>query len=409
MSTIVTSPVSPRRAEWQRGDIPRLSYRNPIPADESLPEHLNTTKAGKRVTVPALSIREIREALPREKTIPVSSPTMVQPQKGKKSFLGSIFAKEPSMAALDQVAQQMMQQHNAVSTKSIPYVSQQKMPNHVPKVNSKWDGVPEYVKSREKEEKDKVKAARRISLLPTISRSRSGEIEQHAPRQRRNSNEGSTAESWDSRSTDSRPVYQDSMSMRPASIYSASSNGSITIASQPFSEQSQYSVSSTGMRSSEFSPLYPNEMNSPLNGLQRTSMGVTISTNNSRSDQSPRIRTSTADTVPDYTSSPIPTPLENSPRTPGFFPDDGISLDAQILRKQPLSSIQPQILPVPVGAKKGGKQPMRSDTHSGRRVHSNTAIRIDTAPWEVFELPTESVKIARSSRSRGHISSKSER
>jgi hypothetical protein len=67
--------------------------------------------------------------------------------------LGFLSLKEPSQVALEQFAEQQRKQ-NANSGTSTPqsrtssnYVGQ-KLPNSVPRVNSKWDGVPDSVKNR---------------------------------------------------------------------------------------------------------------------------------------------------------------------------------------------------------------------------------------------------------------------
>lgn len=79
-----------------------------------------------------------------------------QPQannKKKNGMLGFLTLKEPSTSALEQFAEQ---QKKAAAAKSgarstavgQPNVSTQKLPEHVPKVNSKWDGLPEDARKK---------------------------------------------------------------------------------------------------------------------------------------------------------------------------------------------------------------------------------------------------------------------
>jgi len=70
------------------------------------------------------------------------------PQEEKRSKRGNVFAfltlKEPSQQAFQEYAQLQRQQAALKSTSSakLATVSQQKLPVDVPKVNSKWDGMP---------------------------------------------------------------------------------------------------------------------------------------------------------------------------------------------------------------------------------------------------------------------------
>lgn len=73
--------------------------------------------------------------------------------KKKNGMMGFLTLKEPSTSALEQFAEQ---QKKAAAAKtggrspagSLPAVSAQKLPEHVPKVNSKWDGLPEDARKK---------------------------------------------------------------------------------------------------------------------------------------------------------------------------------------------------------------------------------------------------------------------
>ncbi|KAF7196492.1 hypothetical protein HII31_02220 [Pseudocercospora fuligena] len=80
-------------------------------------------------------------------------------QKGKvpgkrksAGVLGFLTLKEPSTSALEEFAAQ--ERRKMVNQRVLPGVSSQKLPDHVPKVNSKWDGLPQL-----KTEKDKTRAS----------------------------------------------------------------------------------------------------------------------------------------------------------------------------------------------------------------------------------------------------------
>ncbi|EUC30963.1 hypothetical protein COCCADRAFT_7085 [Bipolaris zeicola 26-R-13] len=151
--------------------IPRLRYRNPLPS-ASLPKSFHGSGPH-----PAYSTQEPPVAPDPNSNLPSTlAPSPSQPalvtssslaslhsstsssgndskssKKKKKtsSVLGFLSLKEPSQAALDQIVQQQRKQNSGSSTPpSATYHASQKLPPHVPKVNSKWDGVPESVKQR---------------------------------------------------------------------------------------------------------------------------------------------------------------------------------------------------------------------------------------------------------------------
>ena len=89
---------------------------------------------------------------------PTMSSTSLPPRpqsnvsKTKSGFLSGLFgAKEPSAQALADYQKQLMKQGNGrVTAVGLPGVSSAKLPPTVPKTNSKWDGVPQIVKEKEK-------------------------------------------------------------------------------------------------------------------------------------------------------------------------------------------------------------------------------------------------------------------
>ena len=112
-----------------------------------------------------------------------------QPTKSKKkpSFLGTLFTKEPSTDAFlqmqDQTRKQIAQSPGQRSFPSISGVSSVKIPEHVPKVNSKWDGMPR--RSKEDSDKKYSRSDSQISSPRTSSaRSRSANPERSKRRPR---------------------------------------------------------------------------------------------------------------------------------------------------------------------------------------------------------------------------------
>ena len=96
----------------------------------------------------------------------LSPPERAKSAKKKSSSLFSFLsAKEPSTQAWldyqESIRKQQERQDGKITAVGMPMVSSQKLPAKVPKVNSKWDGVPEAVVQREKARK----AAARRSML----------------------------------------------------------------------------------------------------------------------------------------------------------------------------------------------------------------------------------------------------
>lgn len=125
--------------------------------------------------------------------------------KKKGGVLGFLTLKEPSTNALEQFA---AEQKKAAAVKTgratavgLTSVSKQKLPEHVPKVNSKWDGLPED--ARKKLENERKRSHETGSLFTTNTR------------QSRRSDNSSSSSSNSTR----RPIG--SMSSRPSSMDSA--------------------------------------------------------------------------------------------------------------------------------------------------------------------------------------------
>ncbi|KAK7521980.1 hypothetical protein IWZ03DRAFT_357557 [Phyllosticta citriasiana] len=122
--------------------IPRLTYRNHIPQDGT----------------------DSIEPVSKRRSDSVTADK--KPKKSKMraiSLLGFLAVKEPSANALDHFARQEQRRAEAKGSISIASMSHQKMPEGVPKVNTKWDGLPEAVKTRPGTSTDRQSTARSFS------------------------------------------------------------------------------------------------------------------------------------------------------------------------------------------------------------------------------------------------------
>ena len=114
---------------------------------------------------------------------PTSSPATSAPSKSSASAIrkdkkgGSLFSflsvKEPSAQAFEdyqnQIRKKSQGQKGRPTPVGMPGVSSAKLPPTVPKVNTKWDGVPLALKEREKE-KEKAKDPKRLSVSAASSK-----------------------------------------------------------------------------------------------------------------------------------------------------------------------------------------------------------------------------------------------
>ncbi|MCJ1419217.1 hypothetical protein MMC32_005570 [Xylographa parallela] len=109
---------------------------------------------------PDVPIRGTSSASKTSNFIPPSLPKAPSPMKKKRSSVFSFFTvKEPSTQAWldyqENLRKQQPTRQGRVSAVGLPMVSSAKLPPTVPKVNSRWDGVPDSVIQREKEKKAK--------------------------------------------------------------------------------------------------------------------------------------------------------------------------------------------------------------------------------------------------------------
>ncbi|KAJ4382887.1 hypothetical protein N0V86_002112 [Didymella sp. IMI 355093] len=171
--TARSPPAGPR--------IPKLKYRNPLPPDQiSLPSQtpaqetprpsLQRQSSATSSDVPPSSYRPSFETTASTTSSNLASITSSNSSSNdsktskKKKKSSSVFSflslKEPSQLALEQFADQQRKQGNDRGSVSPSNASvktgatggtfaSKKLPDNVPKVNSKWDGIPDAVKKRQ--------------------------------------------------------------------------------------------------------------------------------------------------------------------------------------------------------------------------------------------------------------------
>ena len=136
-------------------------------------------------------------------------------KKDKKggSFFNFVSVKEPSAQAFEEYQNAMRKKRGRATALGMPGVSSAKLPPTVPRVNSKWDGVPQAVK-----EKDKVKHSLRLSVSGSVpSQQRDGIAGQTAAPRSRAGSANSNGDGnglakiygWDTASSSSSSVAKD--------------------------------------------------------------------------------------------------------------------------------------------------------------------------------------------------------
>lgn len=171
------APAPDLTAQAPPARIPKLKYRNPLPADQiSLSSHTSpdpTRPALQRLTstessnVPSSLHRPSFETTASTTSSSLASTTssnsssndskISKKKKKSNSVFGFLSLKEPSQVALEQFAEQQRKQGNGKGTtspssssiKTSGTFASKRLPADVPKVNSKWDGIPDAVKKRQ--------------------------------------------------------------------------------------------------------------------------------------------------------------------------------------------------------------------------------------------------------------------
>lgn len=177
MASITPNTLTQKRPQLY---MPKLQYRNSSTADVARPNRPDSVRtdstnsfaatASTRSTFSDISDQcpspgdamPLRDApQPDESQSSKSKPSLRSPQvladrpkKKGKSFFRYFSVKEPSQQAFEEYQRQMRKKGNTPDSRGawagISGVSSTKMPHTVPKVNSKWDGVPQALKDKER-------------------------------------------------------------------------------------------------------------------------------------------------------------------------------------------------------------------------------------------------------------------
>ena len=177
MAAVPSFPSMTNRRTGNQPHIPRLTYRNG-PSTTSISDHsiltVGTESSGfSNSTCPTSAPPSTYAGSPRSCRFaegalsPLSldgasdtrTPSQIpsfqvarEPKKKSSSFIKFFSVKEPSSQAFDAYQEQMKKrgttQSGKANTVGLPGVSSAKLPPTVPKVNSKWDGVPQIKKDK---------------------------------------------------------------------------------------------------------------------------------------------------------------------------------------------------------------------------------------------------------------------
>lgn len=303
--------------------LPKLTYRNKSSDTESIntvSTDVSRTTISTNVTSPLqstfcpspreppsdLSIRH-SSARPTTDASSTAPRTPKNPSKKKSSFFSGIFgAKEPSAQAFADYEKQLLKNHQGRSNHAgIPGVSSAKLPPTVPKVNSRWDGVPQSLKEKEKEKQQQELAGRKpmIGQSRDISSSRSAETSVSQRRQSRGTLGASSTHSNSSNALaelygwESKPV-------------SSSSSAIVDFASEQRPSTSRLQTSHSAPPPSDRPPPLERSTQFPPRNLPLPSARP----NPYFEQPSPSLSTSL--NPPSHSNSPALTPYESLPVTP---------------------------------------------------------------------------------------------
>ncbi|KAH4844656.1 hypothetical protein HBI51_204510 [Parastagonospora nodorum] len=171
------APGADLTAQCPPARMPKLKYRNPLPTTESTPSlesrrdsahqspdaeesrSLSSTNSSPSNYTPSIDTASLTSSSLASTAPSVASSDDAQSSKKKKKtgVFGFLSLKEPSKDAFKQYAEAQRKQAAEKGAPSPPSTrgstsssfTAKKLPDSVPKVNSKWDGVPEIVKKQQ--------------------------------------------------------------------------------------------------------------------------------------------------------------------------------------------------------------------------------------------------------------------
>lgn len=174
--------------------IPKLKYRNPLPTGETTPSletRRDSTQQPRDLDEPPATSfpNTSSDHVPSFDTANLTSPSLASTassvassddsrsskKKKKTGVLGFLSLKEPSQDAFKQYAEMQRKQAAEKGTPSpsssnrpMSSYSAKKLPENIPKVNSKWDGVPDSIKNKHRKSSGSSKK-NRYSILSQTS------------------------------------------------------------------------------------------------------------------------------------------------------------------------------------------------------------------------------------------------
>lgn len=336
--------------------LPKLTYRVRSPDNESINSNSNSNNIAS-VTTPtdptsplyASSCSSSRESAINRHSLSMrppsitpstgAKPSMATPKK-KSGFLTGLFAKEPSAQALADYEKRLLKQgRNRTSTMGLPGVSSAKLPPTVPKVNSKWDGVPQTVKEREKQKQEHKKSmsghSRNASTVrPALPETRPSSTSESQRRLSRGTLGGLS-------------THSNGSSNRLADLYGWESKPTSSSSSAIVDFAAAHRPATARMQSSHSAPPAP-ERSLPL---ERTSVFPPHTTLHPPASarpilQQPLPSPSNAPYPPSPSYSPALTPFESLPTTPeGTLPQTAIP--SPLIGAKPRDDIKTTIVEAP--------------------------------------------------------------
>lgn len=306
VDAVMAAPASPGNARWNSGRVPKLSYRKPLSAEDAANLPIRTSLNVK----PAPEITPVETFAPPVILPPKSQPApsfQTQAPKKKSSLFGGLFAREPTLVALAEVEAELRVKHGAATAERVPHVSSRRMPAHVPRVNSKWDGLPEAVKTRGHEQR----SSHRMSQYETYGAANTSpsDLTDQAQNMRRNSELDGNVELWRGRTAE--VAGADFSYSSASSIISQRSANRVTT-SDSFTAPDAASYTSYPKAQASSKPVRPLDSTTSAHTSSDSSSG--FSRSHVGTGEQPFL-------VPDHSRSPNTTPRETSPVTPGHNPE----------------------------------------------------------------------------------------
>lgn len=295
--------------------LPKLSYRTKSCDAESVSSASTGLTRSTASTTPTSPLQSdfcpSPRSPPSEMSLPSSprqssfGPSRKAPsnlnKKGSNFFSGLFGVKEPSAQALQDYERQLKKHgRGRVSAVGMPGLSSAKLPATVPKVNSKWDGVPRTLKEREKHSDAGRQSTPGLSRRPGSSRSGASDHRAtstaHSSKRRVSRGTLGGVSTWSGSSNNLADIY----GWETNSPHSGSSTINFSAEHRPTTSQSVPSLPKT-------SSISPHESPAPL---AITSPTVELSPPSPSGSPNP----------PSLSNSPMLTPFDSSPATPNTPP-----------------------------------------------------------------------------------------